>query len=196
MRTFHSKTFLLLLSALIIQICSAASVVEPAVIGEWSQPTNNLRGRLLFAEYAKTKGGTRIGAVYLELQNLSLSETLSVYYDAKKSPLRCDLTDSAGISVKSVFGGRDFVPEACWVALPRDSTLRFSASFGPAFGPASSSLTFAVGIEQTWVIPLSATNDYSLLGTFTVASPKEETREHVWQGTLKLPAVRISVKAP
>jgi hypothetical protein len=182
--------------ALTVQFCSAGSVVEPDAVGEWSRPTNNIRGRLLFVEHAKLKDGARAGLVYLELQNLGGSGTIYIYYDAIKAPPRCELRDSTGRIVEQVASGRDAVPEACWLTLPMNSTLRFPTGYGPAFGPSGPSLMFGVGMNQTWVIPVSATNSYFLSGTFTPTSPKDEAREHNWQGTLKLPAVKIPVKAP
>ena len=57
-------------------LCFAGPVTEPKATGEWSEPTNGLRGRLLFAEGIKLQEGARLSLVYLELQNLSLGDTL------------------------------------------------------------------------------------------------------------------------
>jgi hypothetical protein len=186
----------ILLGALTVQFCPAGSVVEPDAIGEWSQPTNNITGRLLFAGHAESKDGARVGLVYLELQNLSGSETMYVYYDALRAPPRCELRDSTGKIVEQALSGRDAVPEACWLTFPPHSTMRFLTGYGPAYGPTGPSLTFGVGMDQTWLLPVGGTNSYFLSGTFTATSPKGESREHSWKGTLKLPAVRIPVKIP
>ena len=79
--------------------CFAGPVTEPKSIGEWSEPTNGLRGRLLFAEGIKLQEGARLGLVYLELQNLSSEDTLYVYYSVGKLPLKCELRDFDGNTV-------------------------------------------------------------------------------------------------
>jgi hypothetical protein len=191
---FTALTFLL--AALIVQPCLAGSVVEPDAVGEWSQPTNNIRGRLLFVEIPHSKDGERTGLVFLELQNLSWSQTAYVYYDALRAPPRCELRDSAGKIVAQAPSGRDAAPEPCWLTLPAHSTMRFLTGYGPAFGPAGPSLTFGVGMDQTWVLPVRGTNGYLLSGTFTGTVPKGEARDHSWRGTLRLPAVRIPVQIP
>jgi len=177
-------------------LCFAGPVTEPKAIGEWSQPTNGLRGRLLFAEASKAdKYGLLIGEVYLELQNVSAGDTMYVYYVASKSPLHCQLHDFGGKTVESEPSpGSDGRPSPCWLALPYDSTLRFDTRLGPAFAPAHPCLFICVGLEGgAWEIPLTATNDYYLSGTFSSISTTNETRPRVWEGTLKLPPVKISV---
>jgi hypothetical protein len=182
-------------AALIVRPCLAGSVVEPDAIGEWSQPTNNIRGRLLFVELAQSKEGPRTGLVFLEFQNLSWSEPAYVYYDALKAPPSCKLRDSAGKIVEQTRSGSDAAPIPCWLTLPAHSTMRFLASYGPNSRPNRPSLTFSVGMDQTWIIPLSTTNRYFLSGTYTNATPRNEGRERGWKGTLNLPPVRIPVKA-
>jgi hypothetical protein len=185
---------------LISQFCLAGPVTEPNAIGEWSEPTNGLRGRLLFAERVQDKydvqNNCKEGVVYLELQNLSQGETLYVYYDAKKSPLRCELQDSTGNAVKR-WGGvySDSRPYPCWLALPYDSALRFSATI--LVGTPPNSLVISVGeigMGGAWKVPLDATNDYFLSGTFNSLSVTNETRPRVWEGILKLPPVKISIE--
>ncbi len=182
-------------AALIMQPCLAGSVVEPDAVGEWSQPTNNIRGRLLFVEGAHSEErGERTGLIFLELENFSWGETAYVYYDVLRAPPHCELRDAAGRIVEQVVNGRDAAPEPCWLTLPPYSRLRILTSYGPAYGMAGTNLIFGVGMNQTWAIPLSATNSYFLSGTFTNAVPRGETREHSWTGKLKLPSVRIPVK--
>ena len=182
-------------------LCFAGPVTEPKFIGEWSQPTNGLRGRLLIAEGAQNKYDVQYnctpGVVYLELQNMAVYDTIYVYYNAKRSPLRCELQDSFGNSISSrdVFVSSDARPDPCWLALPLDSTLRFSTTI--LSGLARNSLLISVGEEGVggaWKIPLDSTNAYYLSGTFTSMSSTGETRPRVWEGTLKLPPVKISVK--
>ena len=86
-------------------------------MGDWSEATNGLRGRLLLAERKSEAEGVRWGLVYLELQNLSSGDTLYVYYDVSKTPLKCELRDAAGKIVESSSGpGSEFMPSACWLS--------------------------------------------------------------------------------
>jgi hypothetical protein len=177
-------------------LCFAGPVTEPKSIGEWSEPTNGLRGRLLFAEGIKLQEGARLGWVYLELQNLSAWGAVYVYYDAvRQSPLKCELRDSDGKIVKNSLGAvGEGIPPACWLTLPHDSTLRFLTG-GTGSAPDYPSLfVVSAWVGGKWAIPATATNDYYLSGTFSSTSPTNETRPLVWEGTLKLPPVKISVK--
>jgi hypothetical protein len=196
----RSSTFILLstLSCLLpFHSCFAGLVSEPIAFGAWSEATNELRGRLLFAEGTPDKYGVRYGLVYLELQNLALGDNVYVYYDAKRSPLKCELHDSAGATVKNSLGsGADWRPSACWLALPNDSTLRFRTGFSGS-GPDHPCLFIMSSFEGgKWEIPVTATNDYFLSGTFSTTSPTNEIQPSRWEGTLKLPPVRIPVKSP
>jgi hypothetical protein len=186
----------IMISLLAGSFCSAGPVTEFKTAGEWSEVTNGLRGRLLFAEGTPDKGGVKMGEVYLELQNVSLGDAMYVYYAATKSPLRCELSDAAGKNVEGMPEVMsDWMPSPCWLALPHDSALRFSTRVGPSFGPAHPCLFICVGLEGgAWEIPPTATNDYYLSGTFTVKTPANETRPRIWEGTLKLPRVRVPVK--
>src|ERR1035438_5564519 len=85
--------------------------------GDWSKSTNGIRGRLILTEHSKTKDGARIGAVYLELQNVSGDGTVHVCYDPLRSPPHCELRDSGGKPVAPSWGGSDGAPEATWVTL-------------------------------------------------------------------------------
>ncbi len=190
----HVKIFLSLLLFFSGQFCFAGSASKPITTGEWSETTNGLRGRLLFAEDKKI-AGTRMGVIYLELQNSSLGDTMHVYYDAKMSPFRCKLQDSVGKTNPTQGADYDgFIPEACWLALPYDSTLRFRVTLGGFGIPQNGGLFIAGCLEDCWVIPASAQNDYFLTGTLRVTAPKNETRPRVWEGTLKLPPVKIPIK--
>ena len=165
-------------------------------MGEWSEPANGLRGRLLFGVGEKLFG-TRMGVTYLELQNVSKGDTMYVYYRAASSPFRCALMDSAGKTNSSqgaVYDG--WIPEACWLALPHDSALRFRVTLGGFGVPQNGGLFVAGCIPDCWAIPPTATNDYFLSGRLVVATPNGETRPRVWEGTLSLPRVRLPVKSP
>jgi hypothetical protein len=140
--------------------------------------------------------GVRFGLVYLELQNLAPGETLYVYYNAGRLPLHCELKDSKGNLVDPSLGAvSQFFPQSCWLALPSDSSLRFrtgSSGSGPDYPCLFIISDFIAG---KWAIPFNATNDYYLSGTFSSISPTNDTRPHVWDGTLNLPPVKISMKS-
>jgi hypothetical protein len=195
MRTSIFKLLLAFLSITVCQFGMAGPVSDPSSFGEWSQPTNGLRARLAFAEDAKLYG-TRMGVLYLELQNVSLGDTMYVYYRAASSPFRCELRDSAGKTNETTGCAYDgWIPAPCWLSLPHDSLLRFRVTLGGFAVPRDGGLFIAGCVSDCWAIPSSATNDYFLSGTLSVAAPKDETRPRVWEGTLKLPLVRIPVKA-
>jgi hypothetical protein len=184
--------FLLLLAS--TQCSFGQTDTNLLAVGDWSEPTNGIRGRLLVAERSRTKDGARIGAVYMELQNVSVHDAVRVYYDLKNSPPHCELRDSGGKRVVPSWGGSDGAPEASWVAVRKGSTARLLASLGPAFAPVGPNLIFTVGMDQMWVIPPNATNEFCLSGLFAVTPPKDTTQEPGWEGTLRLPAARIPVK--
>jgi hypothetical protein len=197
------KTLMSILLALAFHSCLAGPAREPISFGAWSETTNGLRGRLAFAEDPKLFG-TRIGVVYLELQNVSWGGTMYVYYKANQSlfkpdqsSFRCELHDPSGAVCQK--GGIDHegpIPGPCWLALPRDSALRLCVTVWGFGIPQNGGLIIAGGLPDYWVIPPTATNDYFLSGTLTITSPKDETRQHAWEGTLKLPQVKIPVKKP
>jgi hypothetical protein len=190
-------TFLVLI--LTGQLCLAGPVAEPTVVGEWSEPTNGLRGRLAFGEGA-IQYGVRMGLVFLQLQNVPPGDTIFVYYNVKTSPLKCKLRDSAGKSVNSFPGpGSDWMPDPCWLALPTYSTLSFITG-SKSYRPNHPCLFIVTSfVESAWALPISGTNDYYLSGMFTAtfpsdaAPPTADKRPRVWAGTLKLPPVKISV---
>jgi len=189
------KTLMSILLALAFQSCLAGMVSEPTSFGAWSEATNGLRGRLAFAEDSKLFG-TRIGVVYLELQNVSLFNTMYVYYKADQSPLRCELHDASGavVSQHDWISHEGPIPEPCWLALPGDSTLRFCVTVWGFGIPQNGGFIIAACLPDFWVIPTTSTNDYFLSGTLTIKAPKDETRPRAWEGTLKLPKVKIPVK--
>jgi hypothetical protein len=187
--------FLAFLNVAFCQAGLAVPASDPVSFGEWSQATNGLRARLAFA-VATNINGTARGVLYLELQNVSLGDTLYVYYRAAGSPFRCELHDSDGKSVQRYGAPYDgWIPEACWLALPNDSILRFRVTLGGFGVPHNAGLFVAGGVEDSWVIPPSDKGDHFLSGTLAIAAPKDETRPRVWEGKLKLPLVKISAKS-
>ena len=196
MRTPLSSLLVICVGLAACQRSEAGLASGPLSFGEWSPPTNGLRGRLAFSENGKPFG-TRMGVLYLELQNVSLGDGMYVYYRAATSPFRCELRDSTGKTNETMsFEYDGWIPAPCWLALPYDSVLRFRLTLGGFGVPQNAGLFIAGCMPDCWLIPPSATDDYFLSGTLSVAAPKDETRPRIWQGTLKLPPVRIPAKSP
>ncbi len=187
-----SVVFLFLLSC---QCCFAVTANDKVVAGEWSESVNGLRGRLLFGEDVPSNDA-RVGVVYLELQNISAAgNNIQVFYDAAHS-LLFELRDPDGKLRKSDgLGFRGFIPSPCWLVLPKDSTLKFRVNLD-GYGTAKDEGLLLGLPGEAWIIPSSETNNFFLSATFTVNPPKEHDRAIIWEGTLRLPAVRIPSKKP
>jgi hypothetical protein len=174
---------------LMSRCCFAVTANDPLAAGEWSIPVKGLRGRLLFGE--DESNGTRRGVVYLELQNVSeVGNDIQVYYDVMRS-WHFELRDAAGKLPKSDgLSFRGFVLDPRWLSLPRDSILRFRLNLDGYGNPKYDGLV--LGIPGTGMaIPSSNKNDLFLSASFTVNPPKELGRVVIWEGTLKLPVVKI-----
>jgi hypothetical protein len=80
--------------------------------------------------------------------------------------------------------------------LPCESTVRVRADM--LLGPQSKPEGLEVFVPGgCWIIPPNSTSDFFLSATFT--PPKDHPSPlnyHVWQGTLKLPKMKIPVKKP
>jgi hypothetical protein len=63
----------------------------------------------------------------------------------------------------------------------------------PGFGQATN---FVSAGWKCWTIPGGGTNDYYLSGELSLKLPKGETRPRAWQGTLKLPPVKMPAHRP
>ena len=50
--------------------------------------------------------------------------------------------------------------------------------------------------DKVWLIAVGDTGDYFLSGTLTVSPPKAHGRANAWQGTLKLPKTKITLRKP
>jgi hypothetical protein len=182
---------------------------EPRIIaaGEWSKPVADsrgcaVRGRLVLGERRVSEERREV-AVYVELQEASDAGggALAIFCDFGKTDFRpeyqgglqCELRDSAERPVRAVgFPFSGAIPRSEWVTLPRDATIRLRAS---PFGiHRANALAIAPSLAKLWVIGDDDPNEYFLSGTFTVdpaADPVPPGKEHVWRGTLVLPAVRI-----
>lgn len=161
-----------------------------------------MRGRLVICEKPRDDG-RRETPIYVELQDASdfIGAGMRLYCDLGKHDYRpeykgglhCELRDKDERLVESKsfpFGGA--IPKSEWIKLPVDATIQLRAT---PFGiHREKAITVCPHLGQCWVISEDDANAYSLSGSFTVAPPPEEddgSKEHVWEGTIDLPAVRI-----
>ncbi|MGA2028560.1 MAG: hypothetical protein ABSG87_00590 [Verrucomicrobiota bacterium] len=177
-------------------LCFAGSVIEPITIGDWSEPTNGLRGRLLFSEDAKFSG-TEMGVVYLELQNVAdVLNPMEIYYDDGKE-IHCQLADISGklFHQPEMMDADIMSPGSYWIALPHDSTLRLRISVNGYGIPKDGGLLIGLMSDQ-WLIPPTLQTDLFLSGSFNVIPPQDKDHIHAWKGVLELPKVKIPAKRP
>jgi hypothetical protein len=195
-KTMNSK--LLICLALVLSGgsfgCSAADP-EPLVAGGWSEPVNGLRGRLLFTEDARFNG-TRMGAVYLEIQNVSdVLNPMEIYYDTFHA-LPCELLDGSNQPVAQAASPADIMsPTPFWIMLPYDSTLRFRVSVSGYGIPKDAGLSIGL-MSGNWIIPPTSRAACFLSASFSVTPPETKDHLHAWHGVLNLPKVKISTNSP
>jgi hypothetical protein len=194
-----------ILMLLACRCCFGQTDTNLIATGDWSAVVRDgqigpfLRGRLLVYDDQgiSTHNHARI---YLELQHVCAT---NIWYPPIEiycfgTNLDLELEDGRGQPIPgfgSVVWG--FVSAPCWVTLPIDATVRVRADNGP-LGPSTkpNGLDIPNGFED-WIIPPNATNDYYLSATFTPSKDHPSPLNyHVWQGTLKLPAVKIPAKGP
>jgi hypothetical protein len=196
----------------LLNIGRAADPVKMIAEGEWSKPVADnrgysLRGRLVLGE-KPIRGEFREVVVYVELQDASefVGNSLRIFCEMGKTDFRpeykgglqCEMHDKDQRQKPSTgfpFGGA--VPRSEWVTLPVDGTLRVRATpFGIRHEKA---LAVSPCLNSLWVIADGDPNEYFLSGSFTVDPPddhKPSHDEHVWRGTILLPAMRIVNKQP
>jgi dienelactone hydrolase len=163
--------------------------------GDWSEPVAGLRGRLLFGEGEKFNG-TRMGIVYLELQNVSdVGNPMEIYFNIDRA-LPCELLDGDGKPVAQAGSPASIqTPLPYWIALPHDSSLRFRVSVTGYGVPRDGGLQIGM-MAGDWRIAPTSHGDYFLASRFVVSPPKDPNRPHPWKGVLNLPKVKIPVDPP
>ena len=180
---------------------SLGGIIDPNVIavGEWCEAVDGLRGRLVVLDRDGDWG--RETVTYLELQRLTTNarpwrDALNVYVDVILN-LKCDLRDGGGQLVPQEMGvvGGQFngPPDAVWVVLPSDCTIRLRLS------RRSMVTKDGVGIGvggKNWNLKFNAPGEYTCSVTFASDPPKDGVHQEAWNGTLKLPPVKIPVKEP
>jgi hypothetical protein len=151
--------------------------------------------------------------VYVELQDISASVGRSMrlfcnlgdanFRPEHKRGLQCELLDKDGHPVPSAaFAFSGGIPRSEWVTLPSDATVRLRCS---PFGVyRTDALAISPHLGKLWVIADDDPREYFLSGSFTVdpaghlLPPGKGSEiapadvEHVWRGTIVLPAVRIA----
>jgi len=190
---------------------------------DWSAPVadkgQTLRGRLWVGEGHYWSDPRRSAErywvhapVYLELEHVvtfGWDQPIQIYFDIF-SGLRFEMHDGSGKSIRPqgvLFGA--ILPEPYWVTLPCDATVRLRADVytaGNSTNMTDEEILVGDGGKgpAEWVIPRISTNDYFLSCTFSpLTNQPSFSRYHpsplsypVWEGTLKLPSVRVSVRKP
>lgn len=166
---------------------SSLEASEPMVAGEWSAPTNGLRGRLVCSE-VKAVNGTRIAHLYLELENVS--DTLSPLLIDSHTP-KLEVTDATGKAVPqsppTVIEVMEPLPYT--LVLPNEATLR---------------LRISLSGWNIWIISNGSGEERDLAGSFAIAElkpldveglRKDHQRGMVWRGTLNLPKLKLPTSA-
>lgn len=154
--------------------------------------------------------GSRTAITYVEFQNTN--NAINTIYVHSYFDLKCELRDSNGkVIPSSLWSYNGLIPEAAWLALPLDSTLRYRPNPPVVWQAKDGELLIGAG-WGLWHIPRGDTNDYYLSGVLNLTIPKGETPPlprhpagdgtfatqndgpNACQGTLKLPPVKISAK--
>jgi hypothetical protein len=174
--------------------------------GEWSEVVKDsgsaLCGRLVVYDDSSPSANNHV-RVYLELQHVfqgGWDGQVEVYFGVdylSRDDLRFEMSDKLGKPIPSTSEPAvGPVRGSYWVTLPCESTVRLRADsfLGPKSKPAGLEILVPGG---EWIIPPNATNDFYLSATFTPSKDHPSPlKYHVWQGTLKLPRVKIPVKKP
>ena len=205
------KTFSLLLTLVLGgHWCFAGQpAVQPDAgvigVGEWSEPVSDgdghtLQGRLVVCD-DRSPSASNHARVYLELQHVfkgGFSSILEVYYDLSGNALNLELRDGHDQPVPQTpvtLRGPSLPP--CWITLPCDAMVRLRGDlYHLSTNPKPDGLQVLLE-SGNWVIPTNAAGEFYLSGTFTPAADHPSALHyHVWQGTLKLPKVKIPPPKP
>ncbi len=133
-----------------------------------------------------------MGAVYLELQNISgVVNPMEIYYDLDHA-LHPKLLDESNqpVARPTITDSSIFSPPNYWIMLPIDSTLRFRISVNGYGIPKDGGLFIGL-MSADWLIPPTVQTDYFLSISFTVLPPKDPGHIHAWKGELKFPKLKL-----
>jgi len=160
------------------------------VVGEWSEPMNDVRGRLVIAEGRTLHETTIETVIFLELQNAAdaVGAPKDIYFDASADSIHVELLNSDGKPVAAETSGRSGGnPASCWLTLPHNSRIRTPISpYG--FGrPRATGLLLPFTFDS-WLVPVDSTGSYTLTVQFTSHAQQTEGHANAWQAALKLNA--------
>jgi hypothetical protein len=179
------------LSSLLVLIVFVSSHIYASTeeTGAWSEAVKGLRGRLI-AKEDKPFHGTRMVAIYMELENVSdVGNQMEFFFDPIKS-IESNVVDAGGKDLAQPPTAADVVtPSAFWLALPNDGTMRFRISVA-GYGVYENSGTNVQMMSGNWLIKPADKNKYYLEATY-ISKPPETDRRRAWVGSLKLPKVLI-----
>jgi len=159
--------------------------------GEWSEPVNGLRGRLV--RYAPPRlNKTAIIGIAVELQNDS-TEPLAVRNDPALVRVRLIGPDGQPIDPVLPLVRSGPVASPQWGVLPRDSSLRFSLyDYGVGVPDGQGALLALLPPSRVWMLQ---PGKYTLRGTFTFQpAASDKTPTNAWKGKLDLPPLEIEVR--
>jgi hypothetical protein len=152
----------------------------------WSKPVGGLEVGLSL-ERGGERNGTPILATYLELRNVSDSASpIEIALDPSK--IEFIVTDSKGKEVAQAglpYDGITASPGT--LRLPHDSQLRLGVSGSGAGIPKDQGALLDLASSAVWLFQRGDTGEYNLHAKFTI--PK--TDDHLWHGTIEVPAARI-----
>jgi len=169
----------------------------PLAAGDWSEPVDGLRGRLLLGQGRSLPDlKARETLVYVEIEEVAdaYAGDRAVYFDP--AALQCKLAQADGKPVpehpSGGSGGRGG-PPAGWVTIPSDAMMRLRAN--PSGYGTPDGLHIALA-NAHYLLKTGETGEYRLSGTLTVTPPAGHGRANAWAGVLKLPPVKVRAPAP
>jgi hypothetical protein len=148
-----------------------------------------MRGRLVIRD-DRSFHGTKMTAVYLELENTSdVADPIEFYFDPMRS-VTSTVTDGRGRPLAEPPNGADIVsPPPYWIALPSDGFIRFKVSVS-GYGVYENSGTQVQMPTGDWIIKPRDKGKYYLAATLNSKPPSGDKRR-AWSGSLVLPKVLI-----
>ena len=201
------KAFALFLLFACLPCCFGQTDTNLLATGDWSETVTDggghaLRGRLLVYD-DRSPSAAGHARVYLELQHVFLGgwdNPVEVYFQfgwGDRNGLQFELRDQLDQPIPTrPIAVRMPIPNPYWVTVPCESTVRLRADDKGGLQPNAEGLVILVP-GACWVLPPNATNDFFLSATFTPTKDHPSALNyHVWQGTLKLPKVKIPAKKP
>ena len=203
------KIFALFVLLAGLPCCFGQTDTNLLATGDWSETVTDggraaLRGRLLVYDGSSESGPNhvRYGKLYLELQNVKVGiweDPIEVYFQSGWSNLHLEMRDQLDqpitSPIKSQAHGSVPAPKPFWVTLPSESTVRLRADLNPSgviwrLSDNHQSIPInpeGLVIDDWWIIPPNATNDFYLSATFT--PPKDHPSPlnyYVWQGIAQI----------